>query len=200
MFPKKQKIFPPFPKIFNLESASEDQKNLFQSDGLKIINRGEAAVLTFAGGQGTRLGVSYPKGMYDIGLISHKSLFQIFAERLIRLKNIAGPDTPPIPWLIRVNWETYDIMMNFFDTNNYFGLDKNQVFFFKQDMLPAIDFEGKIIMNEKDKICMAPNGNGGVYEGLLKAKALDWLESKGVRFVHVCGIDNVLVEFLIPFF
>lgn len=198
--PEESNDFSPFPNIFNLESASADHKNLLQSDGLRIISRGEAAVITFAGGQGTRLGVPYPKGMYDIGLISHKTLLQIFAERLIRLKNLAGPQTPPIPWLIMVNWETYDLMVHFFESNNYFGLDKNQVFFFKQDMLPAIDFEGKIIMNEKDKICMAPNGNGGVYEGLLKAKALDWLEGKGVRFVHVCGIDNVLVKVCDPAF
>lgn len=198
--PEESKDFSPFPNIFNLESASSNHKNLLLSDGLKLISKGETALLTFAGGQGTRLGVSYPKGMYDIGLLSHKSLFQIFAERIIRLKTFAGHQTPPIPWLIMVNWETYDMMTQFFESNSYFGLEKSQVFFFKQDMLPAITFEGKIIMSEKDKICMAPNGNGGVYEGLLKSKALDWLEQKGVKYVHVCGIDNVLVKVCDPIF
>ena len=99
-----------------------------------------------------------------------------------------------------VNSETYDTIIEFFTSNSYFGLDASQVCFFKQDMLPAIDFEGKIIMSDNDKICMAPNGNGGVYEGLLKAKALDWLEQKGVKFLHVCGIDNSLVKLCDPVF
>ena len=99
-----------------------------------------------------------------------------------------------------VNGETFDLISDFFASNNYFGLDKSQLFFFKQEMLPALSFDGKIIMSEKDKICMAPNGNGGVYEGLLKSKALDWLESKGVKYLHICGIDNVLLKICDPTF
>ena len=192
--------FSPFPNILNLPSATSGYQSVLRKDGLSLIGQNKAAVLTFAGGQGTRLGVPYPKGMYDISLISHKTLFQLFAERLIGLRNIAGSHSAPIPWLIMVNGETYDQMHGFFAENSYFGLEKSQVFFFKQAMLPALDFEGKIIMSEKHKICMAPNGNGGVYEGLLQSGGLEWLENKGVKYLHICGIDNVLVKICDPLF
>lgn len=192
--------FTPFPNILNLASTTSSHTALLRKDGLSLISQNKAAVLTFAGGQGTRLGVPYPKGMYDISLISHKSLLQIFAERLIGIRAISGSHSGPIPWLIMVNGETYQEMKDFFVENSFFGLEESQVFFFKQDMLPAIDFEGKIIMSDKDKICMAPNGNGGVYEALVKSKGLEWLENKGVKYLHICGIDNVLVKVCDPVF
>jgi UDP-N-acetylglucosamine/UDP-N-acetylgalactosamine diphosphorylase len=192
--------FSPFPNIFDLASATPSHYSLLQRDGLELITKGKSAVLTFAGGQGTRLGVSYPKGMYDISLISHKSLFQIFAERLIKLRNLGGVHTPAIPWLIMVNGETLDLITEFFNENSYFGLERSQVFFFKQEMLPALTFDGKIIMTDINKISMSPNGNGGVYEGLLKSKGLDWLEEKGIKYLNICGIDNVLLKVSDPIF
>ena len=197
--PEDSKDFSPFPKILNLASQSGEYKDLLYNEGLEIIRKGQAAVLTFAGGQGTRLGVSYPKGMYDISLISHKTLLQLFAERLVSLQRLSK-NSPPIPWLIMVNEETVDLMTNFFKENCYFSLDPSQLFIFPQAMLPALELDGKIILSEKHKISMSPNGNGGVYEGLVNSGGLRWLSDKGVKFLHICGIDNVLVKICDPIF
>lgn len=197
--PEDSKDFSPFPKVLNLANQSAEHKTLLHNEGIELIRKGQAAVLTFAGGQGTRLGVSYPKGLYDISLISHKTLLQLFAERLVSLQRLSGTSAP-IPWLIMVNEETIELMTNFFKENWYFGLDSTQVFIFPQAMLPALEFDGKIILSEKHKISMSPNGNGGVYEGLLNSGGLQWLIDKGVKYLHICGIDNVLVKICDPVF
>ena len=198
--PEDSKDFSPFPNILDLSTQSSDYKTLLHNEGLSLIHKGQASALTFAGGQGTRLGVPYPKGMYDISLISHKTLLQLFAERLVGLQTLAGSGSPPIPWVVMVNEETLDLMKDFFESNYYFGLDPEQLFIFPQAMLPALEFDGKIILSEKDKISMSPNGNGGVYEGLLNSGALSWLETRGVKYLHICGIDNVLVKICDPVF
>lgn len=128
----------PLPK-----SASESVSNTanakeWRQIGLDAIARGEVGVLLMAGGQGTRLGSSAPKGCYDIGLPSHKSLFQYQAERITRLQTVAELEhhkptgSVIIPWYVMTSGPTRPDTEDFFKKNSYFGLDAKNVVFFEQ--------------------------------------------------------------------
>eukprot|EP01118_Nematostelium_gracile_P017331 TRINITY_DN7369_c0_g1_i1.p1 TRINITY_DN7369_c0_g1~~TRINITY_DN7369_c0_g1_i1.p1 ORF type:complete len:292 (+),score=82.16 TRINITY_DN7369_c0_g1_i1:9-884(+) len=193
----------PFPDVCTV-SQSKDERLKWYQIGLEKIYQGKLATLLLAGGQGTRLGTTYPKGMYDVGLPSKKSLFQIQAERLIRVQNNVvkrfGKIEKAIPWYIMTSDATKEPTKNFFHDNNYFGLDPKQIFFFEQEMLPCIYPDGKIIMETKTKVSRAPNGNGGLYLALLKSGALKDMEERGIEMVYQYCVDNALVKMADPTF
>lgn len=171
--------------------------------GLEAIADGQVGVILMAGGQGTRLGVDYPKGMYSVGLPSGKTLFQIQAERIRTIQKLAEQSHEKrgiIPWYIMVSGPTAKPTREFLKKNNYFGLLPENVVLFEQSLLPCFDFKGKIIMEDKNKISFAPDGNGGIYGSLEKNGVLDDMEKRGVRYLHVHSMDNILVKVADPVF
>lgn len=129
----------PLPKSASESVVSNTEKTQeWRKIGLSAIARGEVAVLLMAGGQGTRLGSSAPKGCYDIGLPSHKSLFQYQAERISRLQTVAELENHKpagsvvIPWYVMTSGPTHLETEKYFKTNKYFGLDAKNVIFFEQ--------------------------------------------------------------------
>jgi UDP-N-acetylglucosamine/UDP-N-acetylgalactosamine diphosphorylase len=192
------------------EKSNKEQLSAYEAEGLKAISKGEVAVLLLAGGQGTRLGVKYPKGMYSVDLLSGKSLYQIQAERLIRIKHLAKKKFPTnvesnlndssIPWYIMTSEHTQESTINYFKSKDYFGLDKQNIVLFEQFMLPCLDNNGKVILDEKFKLSKAPDGNGGLYKALLKRNILDDMNKRGIKYIHIYCVDNILVKLADPVF
>lgn len=139
-----------------LEAKKEDVDDWYTS-GLTLVADGKVGVVLMAGGQGTRLGSSEPKGCFDIGLPSKKSLFQMQAERIYKVQQLAQvqakkEDTPTVPWYVMTSGPTRGPTEKYFKENNFFGLSPNNVVIFEQGVLPCISNEGKILMESKGKV------------------------------------------------
>lgn len=171
-----------------------DKYKYYEEIGKKAIKAGELAVVTMAGGQGTRLGHSGPKGTFDIGLDSHKSLFELLCDSI---KEEAKKYGVQIPWFIMTSKENNKDTIEFFKKNKYFGYEKN-IYFFIQGELPMIDTEGKILIGENGLIKLAADGHGGVYESLVKSNMVNKMKELGCKWVFIGGVDNCLAKMVDP--
>ena len=166
----------------------------YEEIGQKAIKARKLAAVTMAGGQGTRLGHNGPKGTFDIGLDSHKSLFELICDTL---KEASKKYDVQIPWFIMTSKENNEQTMEFFKKNKYFGYEKN-IYFFVQGQLPMVDTEGKILIGEDGLVKLASDGHGGVYESLIKNGMIDKMKELGVEWIFIGGIDNCLVKMVDP--
>ncbi|GAM43511.1 Qri1 homolog [Talaromyces pinophilus] len=183
----------PLPTSATASMLDSDQKDLerYYNEGLRLVSENKVAVVLMAGGQGTRLGSSAPKGCFDIGLPSHKTLFQLQAERIAKIQSLAEKThnkKAVVPWY------------EFFQQHNYFGLDKANVKFFQQGVLPCISNDGKILLESKAKVAVAPDGNGGIYQALITSGVREDMRKRGVEHVHTYCVDNCLAKVADPVF
>ncbi len=173
-----------------------DKYKYYENIGKQAIKEGKLAAVTMAGGQGTRLGHNGPKGTYDIGLESHKSLFELLCDNL---KEEGKKYGVTIPWFIMTSKENNKTTIEFFEKNKYFGYEKDKnLFFFIQGELPMIDTEGKILINEDGLIKLAADGHGGIYESLVKSKMTEQMRHMGIEWIFIGGVDNCLVKMVDP--
>ena len=179
------------------ENVSEEERKKYFNIGKKIIENNEYAVVTVAGGQGTRLGHNGPKGTYKISTIKgEKSLFEILCETMKDANKKFGSN---IPWYIMTSEENNKQTVDFFEANNYFGYDKEKIKFFKQSKMPVVDTNGKLLVDESFKIKEASDGHGGIFNSMAKGKVIDELDNNNVKWVFTCGVDNPLVNMVDPY-
>ncbi len=161
------------------------------------LRAGKVAALLVAGGQATRLGFAKPKGEYPIGPVSRKSLFQLHTEKLLALSQRYRAT---IPWYIMTSDANAGDTRDFFERHKFFGYAAEDIFFFAQEMAPALDENGKLILDAADHIFMNPNGHGGTLSALASSGALADMRRRGIEEVFYFQVDNVLLKMCDPLF
>ena len=181
----------PIPYIDRLNLTKDELKH-YSDIGNSVINSGKLAIITLAGGQGTRLGHTGPKGTFKLDVYGKgKYLFEILAENL---KEANKKYNTIIPWYIMTSRENNDQTQEFLEKNNYFGYDKKSVMLFEQGELPLVDTNGKMLIGKNMKVREASDGNGGVFASLRKTGMLSDMKERGVKWVFIGGVDNALLK------
>ncbi len=196
-----QKIEADSKKISNIKyidksKLEKEEKETYKELGENIIKEGKYAVVTMAGGQGTRLGHKGPKGTFKVSVNGQeKYLFQIIVESLQKAIEEYGV---AIKWYIMVSNENEKDTKTFLKEHNYFGYPEEKVKFFVQGNLPLIDTNGQFIIDKNKLIKEASDGNGSIYESLKRCKILDDMKQSGIEWIFVGGVDNILLKIIDP--
>lgn len=178
-------------------SEIEECAERFMHIGVDALRQGKVGAVLLAGGMGTRLGSDAPKGVYDIGLTRPVYIFQRLIENLMDVVKLVGTW---IPLYVMTSDKNHEATVSFLKEHAYFGYDADSIFFFKQEMAPASDYEGKIFLEKKNKLSTSPNGNGGWFVSLDRAGLLDHIHTHGVAYLNVFAVDNVLQRIADPKF
>ena len=167
-----------------------EQLSNFRKLGEQAFRMGEIAFLLVAGGQGTRLGFDDPKGMFPIGPVSGKSLYQLHAEKILAIRNRFGK---LLPLLVMTSPATHDPTVAFFDKHRHFGLPHHEVHFFCQGTMPALDYDtGKLLLESPGRLSLSPNGHGGVLAALADHGLFERLLQTGTTTISYFQVDNPL--------
>lgn len=183
----------PIPETAEQKEREEKARNM----GEEAIRQGRLGIFVVAGGQGSRLGFNGPKGAFPIGPVSQKPLFQIFAEKI---QTASRKFNVTIPWYIMTSETNHEATRSFFQKNNYFGLNPQDVYFFNQKMLPAVDEAGRLFLDDKHHLFMSPNGHGGSLLALHDSGALEDMNKRGIDILSYYQVDNPLVQLVDPVF
>lgn len=211
----------------SLLAAGAPELAAIRAAGYGVMARGEGAVLLMAGGSGTRLGVAIPKGLFECDdLASGRSLFEYHCQRIRKMEMMAASAVATsattaagaaatggrgtLPLLVMTSDQNDAATQDFFRSHRFFGLQPSQVFFFRQSSLPCYDARnGRVLVEAPGRLCLAPGGNGGLYESLVKPAAtsppgevgvLAQMKARGVRYVQIFSVDNILARLGDPYF
>ena len=159
--------------------------------GEEALRAGRVAAFTVAGGQGTRLGYDGPKGTFAVTPVKQKPLFQVFAEKIRAAGARYGK---PLHWFIMTSHANHAQTEAFFAENKNFGLDHARVHFFRQGRMPAVGFDGKVLLETKGSLALSPDGHGGSLRALHRSGALDLMKAEKVDTLSYFQVDNPLVR------
>jgi UDP-N-acetylglucosamine/UDP-N-acetylgalactosamine diphosphorylase len=162
-----------------------------EAAGEAALRAGRVAAFTVAGGQGTRLGYDGPKGTFAVTPLRKKPLFQVFAEKI---KAAGLRHGKPLHWFIMTSHANHEQTEQFFAANNFFGLDKARIHFFRQGRMPAVSFDGKILLETRSTLALSPDGHGGSLRALQRSGALDLMTREGIDTISYFQVDNPLVR------
>ncbi len=177
---------------FDKQKLGSSKKEQLDELGARIVSSGKYAVVTMAGGQGTRLEHPGPKGTFKLDVYGKgKYLFEILIDNLKEANKKYGV---VIPWYIMTSQQNHDETKEFLEKHSYFGYDKNSVILFKQGELPLIDHNGKLLIGKNKLIKLASDGNGGTFTSLRTSGALANMKERGIKWVFIGGVDNVLLK------
>jgi len=196
----KKSVKKPEGEITNIEyvdksKLSKEEYNKYYKLGENAIKEGKYAVVTMAGGQGTRLGYIAPKGTFTIGGGIDKSLFEVLSDTI---KEARTKYNTRIPWYIMTSRENNSATEKFFEQKDFFGLPYEDVKFFNQGELPMLTTEGKLMIDETGLIKLASDGHGGVFESLIKNGYLDDMKQRGIEWIFISGVDNIIAGLVDP--
>lgn len=194
----KGKIAPP--PIMPAKPASQAQETEYQAareKGRQLVGSGKVAAFVVAGGEGTRLGFQGPKGCLPVTPVTHKSLFQVFAEQILAA---CRRYKVTIPWYVMTSQSNDVPIRAFFRQNRFFGLSADDVFFFVQGTMPAIGFDGRLLLAEKGSLALSPDGHGGCLQALRRSGALADMARRGIELISYFQVDNPLVRCIDPLF
>ncbi|HOA91417.1 MAG: UTP--glucose-1-phosphate uridylyltransferase [Bacillota bacterium] len=183
-------------EIMTLDKIEASKQHLFEV-GIKAIKAGKVGAVLLAGGMGTRLGSDEPKGMYDIGVTRQLYIFECIVNNLMDV--VKQTDTW-IQLFVMTSEKNNDDTIAFFKKHDFFGYNPEHVAFFVQDMAPTSDTNGKVFLEEKGRISTSPNGNGGWYLSMKKSGMLDIVKTRGIEWLNVFAVDNVLQRTADPVF
>ena len=183
-------------KFVDKYRISNDEFEKYKNIGENIIKNGEYAVVTMAGGQGTRLGHNGPKGTFLLNVNPKpKYLFEIIADGLKMANEKYGIT---LNWYIMTSTENNDKTVNFFEEHNYFDYPKNKVKFFKQGNLPLVSEEGKLLVDENLHIKYAADGNGCIYRAMQQGGVLDDMKKNNIKWIFIGSVDNAILNMVDP--
>lgn len=181
-------------KAINPAKLKEDEINKYIKFGEDAIKAGKFAIAIMAGGQGTRLGHNGPKGTFEIELNSKvKSLFEVIVDKL---KEAYEKYNIYLNCYIMTSPQNHQETITFFEEKEYFDYPKQCIKFFKQDDLPLMDKNGKLILGEDGLIKQASDGNGGIFYSMAEKGILDELKKKKIEWIFIGSVDNLLVKYV----
>ena len=190
--------FVPAPFI-SIPKTSEElaTKEKTSAIGIDFIKQGKVAAFVVAGGQGSRLGFDGPKGLFQVGPVSGKSLFQIHGEKILKYSR---KYSTVIPWLVMTSQLNHNETVAYFEKMNYFGLNKANIYIFPQSMISSLDTNGKLILENSHTLFKNPDGHGGSLTALATSGVLAKMKERGISIISYFQVDNPLIKIIDPFF
>jgi len=181
------------PPAFRLgEEGNQFSPKAARRKGAEALQAGRIGVILVAGGQGTRLGFDHPKGMFPIGPVSGKSLFQWHAEKILALRRLHGVR---LPWYLMTSPATHAETVEFFARHDRFGFPAEDLQMFCQGTMPAVDrTTGKVLLAEPHHVALSPDGHGGMLAAFARSGALADARRRGIEHLFYFQVDNPLVK------